>query len=127
MLRTRLAVVAAAAGLAAWPAAARGAVAFVDQAPVTLEPRADATATVELVNGNPRARDLTLRVLQAPEVAVTTQPPAKPGAPPATAPAVPPGGTAAFVVTLTTPPKAAAGRELLATSTDGTSARLALQ
>jgi hypothetical protein len=92
---------------------------FIDQNPISVGLKAGATTSVEVFNGSARPQNLGLRVLGASngEFAVT------PGGGNTTGP----GDSRTFSIVLNKPPKVAADRTLLATSSDGTAARLALR
>jgi hypothetical protein len=99
---------------AATPASA--AVQFVDEDSVAVPLKAGATQDVEVLNGSARPRKLSLRVLDAPAGAIEPTP----GDDPITGP----GATRIFTLKVTDVAKGAADGTLLATSSDGTAARL---
>jgi hypothetical protein len=118
-------------------AEARAAVVFVDRTPPVLTLERDAQARVVLLNAGPSRQRVSLRVVGGPNGEITIAPvkdesePKRGGEPEAGGRAfedveVERGDTRAFTITLKTPPAEPAARSLLAGSTDGTVARIAL-
>src|SRR3954451_15331383 len=112
--RAAAAALAGAGALAAMPAGAHASVAFVQQRPVELPLTMKGSTTVEVLNGSPRARRLTLRVLGEAADEILVAPAEKPSSTGSSATSgAQAGEPAAFVLTFRQPPKAAASGELL--------------
>lgn len=101
------------------PAPASAAVQFVDEQPPSIGLATGTRLSLSLFNGSSRTQKLALRVLGEQTGELDVRPPE----PVLTAP----GELRTFSVVLTRPPRRGADRTLLATSSDGTTARIKLR